>query len=105
MLLTTTSLLTVMNLETLKYQTKPYFMLNFDNEAGVASCKVMSDQSMGGFSRASLDYVPADPSKHEPAHARFHGNISTKLPANWRVERSGMFRAFFFFFFFYLYCV
>ncbi|RMJ24154.1 complex I [Aspergillus sp. HF37] len=49
----------------------------------------MADRAVGGFSTASLDYVPADPSSNSPAHARFHGGISTKLPANWRVERTG----------------
>lgn len=50
----------------------------------------MADRAVGGFSTASLDYIPADSSLNTPAHARFHGSISTKLPANWRVERTGM---------------
>ena len=50
----------------------------------------MSDKAIGGFSTANLDYIPANPATNEPAHARFHGNISTKLPADWRVERTGM---------------
>lgn len=47
----------------------------------------MADRAVGGFSKADLDYVPATAS--DPAHARFHGSISTKLPNNWRVERTG----------------
>lgn len=49
----------------------------------------MADRAVGGFSTASLDHVPAEPSTNTPSHARFHGNISTKLPDNWRVERTG----------------
>lgn len=49
----------------------------------------MADRAVGGYSTASLDYIPADPSSNSPAHARFHGAISTKLPPNWRVERTG----------------
>ena len=56
----------------------------------MTSCKTMADRAVGGFSTASLDYISADPSSNTPAHARFHGSISTKLPANWRVERTGM---------------
>jgi NADH dehydrogenase [ubiquinone] 1 alpha subcomplex assembly factor 1 len=47
----------------------------------------MADRAVGGFSTAALDYIPA--SATDPAHARFHGSISTKLPNNWRVERTG----------------
>lgn len=49
----------------------------------------MADRAVGGFSTASLDFEPAEPASNTPAHARFHGSISTKLPANWRVERTG----------------
>ncbi|RJE24858.1 complex I [Aspergillus sclerotialis] len=77
------------NTEALHTPTKPYFLLDFEDEAAVTSCKTMADRAVGGFSTASLDYIPADPSSNTPAHARFHGSISTKLPANWRVERTG----------------
>jgi hypothetical protein len=50
----------------------------------------MADRAVGGFSTASLDYEPAEPSSNTSSHARFHGSISTKLPDNWRVERTGM---------------
>lgn len=50
----------------------------------------MSDKSVGGFSRASIDHIPADPATSTPAHCRFHGSISTQLPANNpRVQRTG----------------
>jgi len=75
------------NAEALSTPTKPYNLLDFEDEGSVASCKTMADRAVGGFSKADLDFVPA--TAHEPAHARFHGSISTKLPDNWRVERTG----------------
>lgn len=51
-------------------------------------CKTMSDADIGGFSKAQFDYVPRTPT--EPAHARFHGSISTELPANRpHIQRTG----------------
>jgi NADH dehydrogenase [ubiquinone] 1 alpha subcomplex assembly factor 1 len=48
----------------------------------------MCDKDIGGYSTASFDWVPA--SSNEPAHVRFHGNISNKLPADKPdVHRSG----------------
>lgn len=48
----------------------------------------MSDAELGGFSKTALDFVPKNES--EPAHARFHGNISIELPRNNpKVERTG----------------
>jgi NADH dehydrogenase [ubiquinone] 1 alpha subcomplex assembly factor 1 len=81
------------NTEALSTPTKPYPLLDFEDEASVASCKTMADRAVGGFSTASLDYIPADSSTNTPAHARFHGTISTKLPNNWRVERTGEYLA------------
>ncbi|KAF3403797.1 Complex I intermediate-associated protein 30 [Penicillium rolfsii] len=77
------------NTEALHTPTKPYVLLNFEEAAQVEGCKTMADRVVGGFSTASLDFEPADPASNTPAHARFHGSISTKLPANWRVERTG----------------
>jgi hypothetical protein len=77
------------NTEALHTPTKPYSILNFENESEVKACKTMADRAVGGFSTASLDFEPADPSTNTPPHARFHGTISTKLPENWRVERTG----------------
>lgn len=64
-------------------------MLDFQDESSVAGCKTFADRAVGGYSTASLDYEPGDPSSNTPPHARFHGSISTKLPQNWRVERTG----------------
>ncbi|KAL2853887.1 complex I intermediate-associated protein 30-domain-containing protein [Aspergillus pseudoustus] len=77
------------NTETLHTPTKPYNLLDFEDDSAITGCKTMADRAVGGFSTANLDYIPADSSTGSPAHARFHGNISTKLPDNWRVERTG----------------
>ncbi|KAJ6115053.1 hypothetical protein N7486_000831 [Penicillium sp. IBT 16267x] len=77
------------NTEALHTPTKPYTLLNFEDERTVSDCKTFADRAVGGFSTANLDYEPADPSTNTPAHVRFHGSISTKLPENWRVERTG----------------
>jgi hypothetical protein len=82
-------LYTAWNTEALHTPTKPYILLDFEDDSAVAGCKTMADRAVGGFSTANLDYIPADRATRSPAHARFHGSISTKLPNNWRVERTG----------------
>ncbi|PGH09503.1 hypothetical protein GX51_00608 [Blastomyces parvus] len=77
------------NLEALSVPYKPYHLLDFTDETTVAGCKTMSDRAVGGYSTANLDYVTADPATNTPAHARFHGSISTKLPQNWKIQRTG----------------
>jgi len=48
----------------------------------------MSDADIGGFTRAVLEQSPGNAS--QPAHARFHGAISTDLPRNRpQVQRTG----------------
>lgn len=48
----------------------------------------MSDKDIGGFSAANLDFHAA--TANEPAHARFHGTISTELPRDQpNVQRTG----------------
>ncbi len=57
----------------------------------------MTDEDIGGFSKAQLDWVPSKPptalsSPTEPTggHARFHGNISTELPKERKdIQRTG----------------
>ncbi|KAL2364217.1 hypothetical protein RJZ56_002887 [Blastomyces dermatitidis] len=77
------------NLEALSVPYKPYHLLDFTDENTIAGCKTMSDRAVGGYSTANLDYIPADPATNTPAHARFHGSISTKLPQNWKIQRTG----------------
>ncbi|KAH8703922.1 complex I intermediate-associated protein 30-domain-containing protein [Talaromyces proteolyticus] len=76
-----------LNAEAISTPTKPYPLLDFSDPAATASCKTMADRAVGGFSTAQLDFIPATAT--DPAHTRFHGTISTKLPNNWRVERTG----------------
>ena len=74
--------------EGLRTPTAPYVLLNFSEPESISACKVMSDVDIGGFSKGALDYVPNRVS--EPAHARFHGSISTDLPRNRpRIQRTG----------------
>jgi NADH dehydrogenase [ubiquinone] 1 alpha subcomplex assembly factor 1 len=55
----------------------------------------MSDADVGGFSKASLDWVPPvasepSPSENKNGHMRFHGNISIELPQNRpQIQRTG----------------
>lgn len=78
------------NMEMMNVPSKPHYLLDFEKDYTVEGCKTMADRAVGGYSTANLDYVPADPSTGSPAYARFHGTISTKLPPNWRVQRTGM---------------
>lgn len=48
----------------------------------------MADMDIGGFSTASMNYVPA--TSNDPPHMRFHGTISTQLPVGKpEVQRTG----------------
>ncbi|KAJ5397145.1 hypothetical protein N7509_005258 [Penicillium cosmopolitanum] len=78
-----------LNAEGLHTPTKAYTLLDFEDSSSVEGCKTMADRVVGGFSTASLDYDPGLPSANIPPHARFHGKISTKLPSNFRVDRTG----------------
>ena len=79
---------TVINQETLHVPMTPYRLLDFSDPETITGCKSMSDSDIGGFSTAYLSQVPASAS--EPAHIRFHGNISIDLPRNRpQVQRSG----------------
>ncbi|KAF2453029.1 complex I intermediate-associated protein 30 [Lineolata rhizophorae] len=86
------------NLEGLREATKPYHLVSFDSPASIDRCKTMSDRDIGGFSTAHLDFVPGGSAStrdthHDadaPPHARFHGRISTQLPASSpQVQRTG----------------
>ncbi|KAH9883639.1 CIA30-domain-containing protein [Xylariomycetidae sp. FL2044] len=82
-------------LEGIKGPSGPLPLHNFHAPERVQECKVMCDVDIGGYSKASLDWIPAanpDPSSTRslPAHARFHGTISTALPPHKPdVHRSG----------------
>jgi len=91
-------------MEGLHRPTKPFPIIRFDESNTIDRCKLMSDQDMGGFSRASLTHQPGtETAPHDieqdqtlpeadttPPHAIFAGTISTELPANKpEVQRSG----------------
>ncbi|KAK4995831.1 hypothetical protein LTR66_004430 [Elasticomyces elasticus] len=77
-------------LEGLTVPGKPYPLITLDNPDSVELCKKMSDADIGGFSRMSLDYVPASAESKDPPHACFSGSISIDLPPNRPdVQRSG----------------
>lgn len=66
----------------------PYSLLELSDPDVVQACKIMSDADIGGSSIATLDHVLGTSS--EPAHARFHGSISTDLPRHRpQVQRTG----------------
>ncbi|KAI5306308.1 hypothetical protein KEM56_001465 [Ascosphaera pollenicola] len=79
----------IYNMDALTVPGKPCYLLDFENKDTVDGCKTIADRAVGGYSTANLDYVPGDVSTKEPAHARFHGSISTQLPNNWRIQRTG----------------
>lgn len=77
-----------LKLEGLKTPTKPFPLLSLDKPDGLQRCKRMSDQDIGGFSQANFDFHPV--TQTEPAHARFHGTISTQLPPDQpHIQRTG----------------
>lgn len=76
----------------------PMPLHSFAEPESIRDTMLMCDVDIGGFSRASLDWVPAVTSASAsasapadaPAHARFHGSISTALPPNKPdIQRSG----------------
>ncbi|KAK5191986.1 hypothetical protein LTR99_006671 [Exophiala xenobiotica] len=71
-----------LNLEGLTLPVAPNPIFDFADPETITTLKTMTDQSVGGFSTAALTQKPAEPASNTPAHVLFHGNISTKLPAN-----------------------
>lgn len=61
---------------------------DFSTPDSAETCVDMCDRDIGGYSEARLDHVPRSPTN--PAHMRFHGTISNRLPPNEPdVERTG----------------
>ncbi|CAK7218955.1 hypothetical protein SBRCBS47491_003681 [Sporothrix bragantina] len=89
-----------MRAEGVKGPSGPYKLMSFNEKDSVADCKLMTDDEIGGFTTAQLDWVPsslsstsslpssssssstASPLSTPPpgGYIRFHGNISTRLP-------------------------
>lgn len=86
-------------MEGIKGAQGPYQLHSFRTPDSVSECKVMSDVDIGGFSSASLDWIPTETSEGPSSaqstpitngYVRFHGNISTELPTDRPdVQRSG----------------
>ncbi|KAK6429929.1 hypothetical protein LTR95_013920 [Oleoguttula sp. CCFEE 5521] len=89
-------------MEGLHRPNKPFPMMTFDHADSIERCKVMSDNDMGGFSKASLawndahigsggqDSILKGNDGDQPAHALFKGSISNELPPNKpSIQRSG----------------
>ncbi|PHH69976.1 hypothetical protein CDD83_5549 [Cordyceps sp. RAO-2017] len=73
------------NLEGVKGPAGPKPLYGFGDEDAVRSCVVMCDGLIGGSSQSQLDLVAG-----AAPHARFHGRISTALPADRpATQRSG----------------
>lgn len=80
-------------MEGIKGPSGPLPLHSFSDPDSIAECKLMCDVDIGGYSKASLDWVPASSAPGAaamPAYARFHGSISTALPAKRpEIQRSG----------------
>ncbi|KAF4984444.1 hypothetical protein FZEAL_407 [Fusarium zealandicum] len=88
--------------EAVKGHAKPRPLYEFDRPSDVSDCIVMSDQAIGGFSQSNFDYATSNStdssssssssniSKAPSSYARFHGTISTRLPADRpNIQRTG----------------
>lgn len=75
----------------------PRDLYDFHDKDSVNSCVVMCDDLIGGFSKSNLDLITSastssssSPPPSPSSYARFHGSISTALPADKpKVKRSG----------------
>ncbi|KAF4119840.1 NADH dehydrogenase [Geosmithia morbida] len=77
------------NSETIKGPQSNRQLYDFRSRDSISSCIVMCDDLIGGFSKSNLDPVDGDKDVGHP-YARFHGSISTALPADKpKIKRSG----------------
>jgi NADH dehydrogenase [ubiquinone] 1 alpha subcomplex assembly factor 1 len=77
-----------LKLEGLSTPRKAFPLVRFGEAEDLKTCKKMSDKDIGGYSTANFDHYPV--TQTEPAHARFHGTISTQLPHNQpHIQRTG----------------
>ncbi|KAM0816585.1 putative NADH:ubiquinone oxidoreductase intermediate-associated protein 30 domain-containing protein [Seiridium cardinale] len=76
--------------EGVKGPSGPKPLHSFSEPSSISEAKLMCDVDIGGYSKASLDWIPASTTDNIPAHARFHGSISTALPPHKPdIQRSG----------------
>ncbi|TWU74663.1 hypothetical protein ED733_003675 [Metarhizium rileyi] len=85
-----------LKMEAVKGPLGPRTLYEFNSAASIQDCILMSDDLIGGSSKSHLDFISADsPSRtadasSPPSYARFHGRISTSLPADRpTIQRSG----------------
>lgn len=75
-------------LEGLSTPRKAFPLVRVEDADDLKQFKKMSDKDIGGYSTANLEFHPV--TQNEPAHARFHGTISTELPHNQpHIQRTG----------------
>ncbi|KAM0424879.1 hypothetical protein ACHAPT_009935 [Fusarium lateritium] len=78
--------------EAIKGATKPKPLYDFNTPNNVDDCIVMTDKTIGGFSESNLNHTTTTSSdQNSPSsYARFHGSISTRLPADKpNIQRTG----------------
>ncbi|UNI24391.1 hypothetical protein JDV02_010141 [Purpureocillium takamizusanense] len=87
-------------LEGVKGPSGPRPLYDFKTRASVDDCIIMSDDIIGGSSKSNLEFVDRSDTNLNPStgaqtpsparYARFHGQISTSLPAGRpNIQRSG----------------
>lgn len=81
------------NLEAVKGPSGPRPLYDFHDAESVSDCILMSDDLIGGSSQSHLDHIhppTTAPSTTPKSYARFHGTISTALPADrLKIKRTG----------------
>ncbi|KAH7478783.1 hypothetical protein FOMA001_g10151 [Fusarium oxysporum f. sp. matthiolae] len=80
--------------EAIKGATQPKPLYEFNTADSVRDCIVMTDKTIGGFSESNFDFHKSTDINNDPkipsAYARFHGNISTRLPSDRpNIQRTG----------------
>ncbi|RSL64411.1 hypothetical protein CEP53_004059 [Fusarium sp. AF-6] len=76
--------------EAIKGATKPKPLYDFNTSTNVRDCIVMTDKTIGGFSDSNFDHATSTDPKEPSSYARFHGSISTRLPADKpKIQRTG----------------
>ncbi|KAM5347064.1 hypothetical protein ACJ41O_010069 [Fusarium nematophilum] len=79
-----------LSFEAIKGATKPKPLFDFNSAESVRDCIIMSDKTIGGFSQSNLDFISSSSSAGGHSFARFHGSISTRLPADRpNIQRTG----------------
>lgn len=80
-----------MNLEGIKGPSGPYELYSFHKPDSMEGAACTSDASLEGYSKANFDWISPNTDPANPnGHVRFHGSISTRLPATRPdIERSG----------------